>query len=310
MDRPGVCVNSSAISSKPEPENIDSPALLNRGLIGDVAESLSRTFLRVCKQSSQADFSSESARIERSDAQPKRDLMAVALDILSTSDFPEAFSAMALATSRNSDIAPRIWLSQFYKARNVRELPELSGLKLSLSNELKLMKALAGLAEQFADPLLNRKKLNDTEKANLSRSLNKLAGVAMLLLKPLVQGGDLYKLEALTLNSMQGLLNKAPNLESGKFRNALNHAISKQSTISAVRLDSSAYSSVSEVWRNDLDVSLAAINQNANLLEYASDELKNDRTLVFAAAKKSSSALQYASPRLRAEFELTYPPTE
>ncbi|MCR2746225.1 DUF4116 domain-containing protein [Limnobacter parvus] len=217
---------------------------------------------------------------------------------------------MALATSRNSDIAPRIWLSQFYKARNVRELPELSGLKLSLSNELKLTKALAGLAEQFTDPLLNRKKLSDTEKTNLNRSLSKLTGLAMLLLKPLVQSGDLHKLDAFTLNSMQGLLNKVSNLESEKFRNALTHAISKQSTISAVRLDSSAYSGLSEVWRNDLDVSLAAINQNANLLEYASDDLKNDRVLVFAAAKKNSSALRYASPRLRAEFELTYPPTE
>lgn len=306
MDGPSVNVSSSSIT--PSPENIHSPALDKRS-IGDVAESLSRTLLQACKQPRPLASTASTAPLKLSDVPLKPNLVAKALDILESSAYSESAS-LALAMSRNSGVAPRNGLSQLYKARTVRELPSVSELKLNLSNELKLMKAVAGLAEQFVAPLLSRKSLTDTEHANLNRSLGKLAGLAMLLLKPLEKSGELYKLEASTLKSMQGLLNKAPGPESEKFKNALSHAINKQSLISTMRFNSSLYSSLSESWRNDLDVSLAVINKNASLLEFASADLKNNQVLVFAAAKNNRSALQFASPRLQAEFELLFPPTE
>ena len=141
---------------------------------------------------------------------------------------------------------------------------------------------------------------NDQPTMNTVEEMNNVDYVIAMLINQQLGFNDISEImkkriiDAYLANDLKLTANDRSQLESDN-RWIVNNAVS---------IDGNALYFASDASKNDLEVVMAAVIQNAYALEYASDALKADREVVLAAVKKKGCALGSASETLQADQEV------
>jgi hypothetical protein len=78
----------------------------------------------------------------------------------------------------------------------------------------------------------------------------------------------------------------------------------KEVVLAAINDDARAFEYASDALRADRDIVLQVVKANGNMLEYASNELRSDHEIVIEAMKENSSAIKYASDVLKKDSQI------
>lgn len=78
----------------------------------------------------------------------------------------------------------------------------------------------------------------------------------------------------------------------------------KEKILQVVKEDGISLQSVSDQWKDDLDVVIQAVKQDGNALYYASEKMKKNREVVIEAIKQNGSSLQFAPEEFRNDKEI------
>ena len=102
------------------------------------------------------------------------------------------------------------------------------------------------------------------------------------------------------LNTINSVFNELKKLTKIELLDTINSVFNEAKLVGE---DKDYYKKLSEEYRFNPIVTLAAVKINGMSLEYTSDYLKNNKEVVLEAIKQNRSALQFASEELQKEWK-------
>jgi hypothetical protein len=239
------------------------------------------------------------------------DLMKGAFDIFNRSAHQQV-PRLALAVSRNSDLAQQNKLSLLYRqlhsASSFNELLDAQGLRLIIIDS---MPPMLRMTNRVCYDLIPHKllypgdtALTQTEQAERMQNLRRAADVSVVLLEPIRNQGALYKLNHATLENLIKLFSLLPDARSQILKTACQAALVKHCIIDRVMRNGTALQYASEDLKSNKDIVLIAVQSNGLALSFASENLQNDKQVVLPAVQRYGLALEYASDDLKSDKEV------